>query len=257
MERRIGEIFEHKGEWYQCVEGGTCSECSFRHVDCSISNIGDCTDKRTDGETVIFKKLEKVGEPFTCNYYGDGRLLMMQEYRAYDNRIAPINGIAMYVTDEKRKRVAIEIKQKENMEEKKDTELSNLENTGKNLKPFDLEAARNGKPVCTRDGRSARIVCFDRKGYNMFPIVALIMNGDRENDIYTYRPNGTWYNSVNESDKDLMMLPEKHEGWINVIKNQDNYYYCKGVFDTEEYARNNEANYTGLAVATVKIEWEE
>ena len=33
-----------------------------------------------------------------------------------------------------------------------------------NLKPFDLEAARAGSPVCTRDGRKARIVCFDKKG---------------------------------------------------------------------------------------------
>lgn len=32
------------------------------------------------------------------------------------------------------------------------------------LKPFDLEAAKQGKPVCTRDGRKARIVCFDLKG---------------------------------------------------------------------------------------------
>lgn len=41
-----------------------------------------------------------------------------------------------------------------------------------NLKPFDLEAAKQGKPVCTRDGRKARIICFDAKGNN--PIVALI-----------------------------------------------------------------------------------
>lgn len=24
MERKIGEIFEHNGEWYQCVAGNKC-----------------------------------------------------------------------------------------------------------------------------------------------------------------------------------------------------------------------------------------
>lgn len=41
-----------------------------------------------------------------------------------------------------------------------------------NLKPFSLEAAKAGKPVCTRDGHKARIICFDRKDNT--PIVALI-----------------------------------------------------------------------------------
>lgn len=40
-----------------------------------------------------------------------------------------------------------------------------------NLKPFSLEAAKAGKPVCTRDGRKARIICFDSKWR---PIVALV-----------------------------------------------------------------------------------
>ena len=61
-------------------------------------------------------------------------------------------------------RVAIEIKQtKEDMEENK-----------LNLKPFDIQKAREGKPVCTRDGRKARIICFNRKGD--MPITALITN---------------------------------------------------------------------------------
>ena len=41
-----------------------------------------------------------------------------------------------------------------------------------NLKPFDLEAAKAGKPVCTRDGRKARIICFNAK--RDAPIIALV-----------------------------------------------------------------------------------
>lgn len=244
MERKIGEVFEYKGEWYQCVNTGfSCADCDIKG-DCYDEHIGACSGSlRTDGKAVRFKKLEKVGEPFTCNYYGDNRLLTIQEYQAYDINISSINNIPMYVSNYKHKRIAIELKQNQkDMEEKKS-----------NLKPFSLEAAKAGKPVCTRDGRKARIICFDRKG--IYSIVALI-DGEQEN-IQSYTNNGRLRCTDLESELDLMMLPEKHEGWINVIKNQDNYYYCKGVFDTEEYARNNEANYTGLAVATVKIEWEE
>lgn len=245
MERKIGEIFKHQGDWYQCVENtiGACWNCDLRRLSCD-DVAGECSHTiRDDKKNICFKKLEKVGEPFTCNYYGDNRLLTIQEYQAYDINISSINNIPMYVSNYKHKRIAIELKQNQkDMEEKKS-----------NLKPFSLEAAKAGKPVCTRDGRKARIICFDRKG--IYSIVALI-DGEQEN-IQSYTNNGRLRCTDLESELDLMMLPEKHEGWINVIKNQDNYYYCKGVFDTEEYARNNEANYPGLAVATVKIEWEE
>lgn len=253
MERKIGEIFEHEGEWYQCVESDSCGECSLFTTECGSGTKSNLADKifgqcsrvrRSDNKHAIFKKLEKVGEPYSCNYYGDNRLIMMQEYNLFNlDDVTNEDKIPMYITDYNHKRIAIELKQNQkDIEEKKS-----------NLKPFSLEAAKAGKPVCTRDGRKARIICFDRKG--IYSIVALI-DGEQEN-IQSYTNNGRLRCTDLESELDLMMLPEKHEGWINVIKNQDNYYYCKGVFDTEEYARNNEANYTGLAVATVKIEWEE
>lgn len=134
-------------------------------------------------------------------------------------------------------------------------ELNVMEEKKLNLKPFDIQKAREGKPVCTRDGRKARIICFDRKGYNMFPIVALIMNGDRESDIYTYRPNGTWDNSGNESDKDLMMLPEKKEGWVNVYNSLGVVTFSHNPYDTKKEALANAKQ--KYYVDTVKISWEE
>lgn len=47
------------------------------------------------------------------------------------------------------------------------------------MKPFNLELAKQGHPVITRNGKKARIICFDRKGE---PIVALI-----EVDTKTYK----------------------------------------------------------------------
>lgn len=74
------------------------------------------------------------------------------------------------------------------------------------MKPFDLEAAKNGAPVCTRGGRKVKIICFDRKGE--FPIVALVDSDDTQ-ELTTTKINGrrsSFYGDVN----DLMMY-EKPE----------------------------------------------
>ena len=55
-----------------------------------------------------------------------------------------------------------------------------------NLKPFDIQKAREGKPVCTRDGRKARIICFDRRLFYKnvsYPILALVECSDGEDDV--------------------------------------------------------------------------
>ena len=57
-----------------------------------------------------------------------------------------------------------------------DDYVANKESDKPTLKPFDLQQAKDGKPVCTRDGRKARIICFDRVGD--FPIVALTDDRD-------------------------------------------------------------------------------
>lgn len=68
MERKVGEIFEYNGEWYQCVDiGFTCADCDIRN-NCSNIPIGACSaGLRKDGKQVRFKKLEKVGEPEIIN----------------------------------------------------------------------------------------------------------------------------------------------------------------------------------------------
>ena len=48
------------------------------------------------------------------------------------------------------------------------------------MREFDLSAAKAGAPVCTRDGRNARIIAFDCKGCGRKPILALIDMGDWE-----------------------------------------------------------------------------
>lgn len=69
--------------------------------------------------------------------------------------------------------------------------------------PFEVELAKkisNGEVkgrIVTRDGRSVRIICWDRKGVN--PIVALIEQQNGEEVSY-YPKNGSW-----ETDEYIML----------------------------------------------------
>lgn len=119
-----------------------------------------------------------------------------------------------------------------------------------NLRHFDLEAAKAGKPVCTRDGRKVRIICFDAKCNK--PIVALIYDCNKET-VFQYLENGRFF--VGQIDKyDLMMLPEKKEGWVNLCKNNSGDTLAVGVFPNREEAVSN---CLPSYLCTIKIEWEE
>ena len=237
MERKIGEIFEFGGEWYQCVPNKECNACAF-HGDEDKCCMAECTIiDRSDSTSVAFKKLEKIGEPFSCNYYGDNRMIMMQEYQLFCVNVTYCDSIPpMRFTDYKHNRIAIETKQnKEDMEEKK-----------LNLKPFDIQKAREGKPICTRDGRKARIICFDLKDKD-YPIAAAVQNKDGDESIRTYTAEGI-YDKGEISGFDLMMLPEKKEGWA-VIKKSD-------IYETEEQAKEALLD-SRIGVMIRKVEWEE
>ena len=269
MERKIGEIFEFGGEWYQCVVAiQGCRECSFRTQDYCTRHSECLSDARSDGISVIFKKLEKVGEP----YEYDGHIF--QEYHVFEEPIFTEN----YATIREfgvNSKISIEIKQtKEDMEEKKqkwgvssdtineinkgiepmntsrniDTERSRAEGIGRNLKPFNLEAAKQGKPVCTRDGRMARIICFDRKGGT--PIVGLIQEDGFET-LATFTERGL---CLINGAYNLMMLPEKKEGWVNVDKRSNGDVIISKPYPTRDEAIHNS---TELTIDTVNIEWEE
>ena len=43
MERKVGEIFEYNGEWYQCVEGIGCYRCAFYDKNICIADNPHCT----------------------------------------------------------------------------------------------------------------------------------------------------------------------------------------------------------------------
>lgn len=74
--------------------------------------------------------------------------------------------------------------------------------------PFDIEKAKQGAKVITRDGDDVRILCFDRKS-ETDPIIALVMGPDDvEEEIVTYTKDGTYYNGDDESFYDLRIQEE-------------------------------------------------
>ena len=118
------------------------------------------------------------------------------------------------------------------------------------LKEFNLEAAKQGHPVCCRNGRKARIICFDANVEKGKPIVALLYDDKDREFVRHYTEEGKDYESC--SFNDLMMLPEKKEGWVNVYKD--------GLLDTRAYNTKKEAFDNASPsdyVDTVMISWEE
>ena len=132
------------------------------------------------------------------------------------------------------------------------------------LKPFDLEAAKAGKPVCTRDGRKARIICFDAKNKDEKNIIALVSSKDCPGfeNLIAYPNNGNYYRGY-ENNGDLMMLLEKKEGWVNIYKSDNGTYYTGAIFYEKNDALVNTTEIeitTGISrdcIDTVKISWEE
>lgn len=281
-ERKIGEIFEHTGEWYQCVLGHDCKNCAFIKVSCSDDySIGYCVaDAREDNKDVIFKKLKKVGEPYTTSM---GKTI--QNYLLETAVSVFPKDVFTIILNEQRV-IAIEIKEtKEDMEENKTTfpkennvliETIHAYVSGKisdkeliklikempdeypynkdNLKPFDLEAAKAGKPVCTRDGRKARIICFDA---NIMPgnknILALIRKDTGSEYVEYYTSNGKFSDSKDDIN-DLMMLPEKKSVWVNIDKGDSGKITISSPYSTKEEAIHHDNETT---IDTIKIEWEE
>ena len=252
MEWKIGEIRQVNGEWYQCVEGTCNNECYFYNrslhktiADINGNGFGACNACfRNDNKSVIFKKLEKVGEPFIGKVH-----IQLQRYKIYAEPIVnPAENIG-YIDEGNM--IAIEIKEnKEDMEEK---EL--------NLKPFDIKKAKEGYPVCTRNGRKARIICFDRNAarYNIVALVDCSGFPNKEDAVKVYTNDGRSFTD-GESPYDLMMVSEMHEGWVNVYRDCDGANITKddNIYSSREAAIASAQFIDGNHyVATTKINWEE
>lgn len=119
------------------------------------------------------------------------------------------------------------------------------------MKPFTLEEYRNNpkRKIVTRDGRNAKIICTNFLSNK--PIIAEI-----EEDGYSLSYDENGRNNNFSTPCDLFFAPEKHEGWINILRYEKHICPMVCIYDSKEKAEEM-ANIDRKCVATVKIEWEE
>ena len=125
------------------------------------------------------------------------------------------------------------------------------------MEQFSLEKylANPSRKVVTRDGCPVRILCTDKKSYNE-QIVGLIMGNNGMEFISTWTQQGkSFFNG--DTPNDLFFAPEKHEGYINIYRNEyEDYYKGKIIYSSKEDAIKR-GEKTPDYITTTKIEWEE
>ena len=128
------------------------------------------------------------------------------------------------------------------------------------MKQFSLDEYHKNpsKPLVTRSGLSARIVCDDAPGN--FPIVAIIDKMSMVDKCVThiaYRKNGLINPDGIHSPYDLFFATKKYEGWVNVFKNDDGENYVTySVYKSKEEAEEDGKQYSGY-ITSIEIKWEE
>ena len=80
------------------------------------------------------------------------------------------------------------------------------------IKPFSLEAWKNGAKAKTRNDHEVRIICTDAKDKD-FPIIGLVTSCDGNEDIVYYTPEGKVRLDTGVSDNDLVIVEEAEEFW--------------------------------------------
>ena len=128
------------------------------------------------------------------------------------------------------------------------------------MKPFNLDEYHKNpsKPLMTRSGFNARIICDDAPGD--FPIVAIIDKMSMVDNCVThiaYTKDG-WINPDGiHSPYDLFFATKKYEGWVNVFKNYDGKNYVTySIFKSKEDAEKEGKQWDGY-ITSIEIKWEE
>lgn len=127
------------------------------------------------------------------------------------------------------------------------------------MKPFNLEKAKAGAKVVTRNGLEARILAFDIDDKQ--PLAVAIRCGCIE-ALSQHSPDGRCYPDGDDSPhgRDLFMAPVKVVKWTAVYDSSESEVKSREVlcelFDTpEQVMEHNKGSVNHLAIA--RVEWEE
>lgn len=124
------------------------------------------------------------------------------------------------------------------------------------MKQFNLQEylANPNRQVVTREGKKVRIICTDRKGLYVKPIVGLITLPNGDEVIKTFWDNGI-ETAGSDGKDDLFFAPNKRTDYINIYYTEDG-YSLGAVFSSEEAAKKIATGDEGY-ITTIKVEWEE
>lgn len=131
------------------------------------------------------------------------------------------------------------------------------------MKPFSLkEYLKNpSRKVVTKEGNPVKILCTNYYNPN-YPIVAEIYYSEYNvAKSYAFTKNGGKLENIITPD-DLFFVPEKHEGWINIykenteIKEKDRQFSGACIYPSKKEALKEGKHFDGY-ITTTKIEWED
>ena len=118
------------------------------------------------------------------------------------------------------------------------------------MKPFNLEAAKAGKPIVTRDGRPVQFIAYVKDASSFDKLIVLVpqrLNVDYPNSILRFPDSGR-YNDNIDNKYDLFMAPVKTKYWANVWRdcgvNMPGIFVGKS-FKTEQEMLNNKCSLNG------------
>lgn len=128
------------------------------------------------------------------------------------------------------------------------------------MKPFNLEEAKAGKPVCTRAGLPVRIIDYDalipHDGTLHRCLLVQITDGEKKITA-PYNPNNGRYlfpkDATVESTSHLQM-GNRFIGWQNIVDDGHGNRIGSCIWKTREEAEKNKPLH---CVSTIKIFWEE
>jgi hypothetical protein len=125
------------------------------------------------------------------------------------------------------------------------------------MKSFNLEEAKAGKSVRTREGNKVDLLVFDMK--SEMPVGG-VEHRNTSDVLQSYTQEGRVTIGGYEHPCDLMMVSEKKEGWINI------YLECSSsrferratyIFQNRTEALEEANEHLGCYMTTIHIEWEE
>ena len=97
------------------------------------------------------------------------------------------------------------------------------------MREFNLEAAKRGEPIQTRDGRPAKFIAHVPGATESQQVVVLIGNTVRAR-----YPTGTFYDFEGDDD-DLFMAPRKRTVWVNLYGSSSIARYFSTEYEADQY----------------------